>query len=201
MVVGFGVDVGVDAQRHAGPLAEAGADAVEEVQLRSGLDVEEQDALPEAGHELLLGLPDPGEDDLLGVEPGPHGPVEFTPGDDVRPRPEGGEGPQHGEVPVGLDREADEVVEPGERLVELRVRPLQRSVAVDVGGRPRPRGYLGERHVLAAESAPLVVKVVQNVPPRVAGACYISGSADGAVGRIYSVPNPRATPQPTEHGD
>jgi LL-diaminopimelate aminotransferase len=38
------------------------------------------------------------------------------------------------------------------------------------------------------------VKVVQNVPPRVAGACYISGSAVGAVGRIYSVPNPRATP-------
>src|SRR5215207_8022413 len=32
-------------------------------------------------------------------------------------------------------------------------------------------------------------------PPRVAGACYISGSAVGAVGRIYSVPNPRATPQ------
>ena len=68
-------------------------------------------------------------------------------------------------------------------------------MAVDVGRGPCRRGYLGERHVLTAESAPLVVKVVQNVPPRVAGACYISGSANGAVGRIYSVPNPRATPQ------
>ena len=46
-------------------------------------------------------------------------------------------------------------------------------MAVDVGRGPCRRGYLGERHVLAAESAPLVVKVVQNVPPRVAGACYI----------------------------
>ena len=192
---------GLTRKRHAGPLAEPGADAVQEIQLRRGLDVEEQYALPEAGHELFLRLPHPGEDDLLGVEPGPHGPVEFTPGDDVRPCPERGEGPQHGEVAVGLDRKADEVVQPGERLVEFRVRPVKGVVAVDVGGRTRPRGYLGERHVLAAESAPLVVKVVQNVPPRVAGACYIFGSVDGAVGRIYSVPNPRATPQANKSTD
>jgi hypothetical protein len=75
--VGTGVDVGVDAQRHAGPLAEAGADAVEVLQLGGRLDVEEQDALPQPRHELLLGLPNTGEDDLLRVEPGPHHPVEL----------------------------------------------------------------------------------------------------------------------------
>ena len=59
VLVGPGVDVGVDAQRHAGPLAEAGAKAVEVLQLGGRLDVEEQDALPKPRHELLLGLPDP----------------------------------------------------------------------------------------------------------------------------------------------
>src|ERR671916_2427242 len=91
------------------------------------------------------------------------------------------------------------MVQARERTIELRVRALEGGVAVDVGRCPCRRGYLGERHVLAAESAPLVVKVVQNVPPRVAGACYISGSAVGAVGRIYSVPNPRATPHTRKH--
>ncbi len=45
VVVGAGVDVGVDAQGDAGPLAEAGADAVQVIQLGRRLDVEEQDAL------------------------------------------------------------------------------------------------------------------------------------------------------------
>jgi LL-diaminopimelate aminotransferase len=45
------------------------------------------------------------------------------------------------------------------------------------------------------------VKVVQNVPPPVAGACYILDSVDGAVGRIYSVPNPRATQGADKYGE
>ena len=116
VLVGPGVDVGVDAQRHAGPLAEAGADAVEVLQLGGRLDVEEQYALPKPRHELLLGLPDPGEDDLLRVEPGPHHPVELPAGDDVRSCPQGGERPQHGEVPVRLDRVADQVIQARKRL-------------------------------------------------------------------------------------
>src|SRR5215203_845244 len=128
-----------------------------------------------------------------------HRPVELPPGDDVCPCPQSSERPQHGEVPVRLDRVADQVVQARKRAIELRLRAFEGSVTVDVGRGPCRRGYLGERQVLTAESAPLIVKVVQNVPPRVAGACYISGSADGAVGRIYSVPNPRATHETQKH--
>ena len=48
VLVCLGIDVGVDAQGDAGTLAEPGADAVKEIQLRRGLDVEEQNTLPEA---------------------------------------------------------------------------------------------------------------------------------------------------------
>ena len=92
-------------------LPKRAADAVEVLELGGGLDVEEQYALPEARHELLLGLADPGEDDLLRVEPGPHRPVELAAGDDVGPGPQRGQRPQHGEVPVRFDRVADQVIQ------------------------------------------------------------------------------------------
>jgi hypothetical protein len=166
VVVAAGVHVGVDPQRDAGPLPDPGGELLEPLELGGRLDVEEQDALPEPGHELRLGLPDAREDHLLRVEPGPHRPVELPAGDYVGAGPEGRQRPQHGEVPVRLDRVADQVVEAREGLVELPVGPLYRGVAVDVGRRPRLTGDLVERYPLAAEAAPLVVEVVQDPPPR-----------------------------------
>ncbi len=102
----------------------AGGATLQVLQLRGRLDVEEQYPLSHAGHELVLGLADPREDDLLRVETGLHRPVELTAGDDVRPRSKGRQSTQNSEVTVRLDREADHVVQTGEGLVQLPVGPL-----------------------------------------------------------------------------
>ena len=117
VLVGFGVHVRVDPQGYAGPLAVPGGEPVEVLELRSRLDVEEQYALAQPRHELPLRLADPGEDYLLRVEPGAHRPVELADGDDVGPRPEGGQSAQNGEVPVRLDRVADQVIQARKSLV------------------------------------------------------------------------------------
>src|SRR3712207_3083392 len=161
VLVGLGVHVRVDPQGDPGPLAVPAGEPIEVLELRGGLDVEEQDALSQTRHKLLLRLADPGEDDLFRVEPSAHRPVEFSDGDDVRPGPEGCQSVQNGEVPVRLHRVAHQVIEARERLVQLPVRPLQGRVAVDVDGGPCALGYLGERHALAAEDARLVLKFVQ----------------------------------------
>src|SRR5918998_1713957 len=89
--VGLGVHVGVDAQGDTRPLAVAHGQALDVLQLGGRLDVEEQDALAEARHQLVLGLADPGEDYFLRIEPGLHRAVQLAARDDVRPRPERGE--------------------------------------------------------------------------------------------------------------
>jgi hypothetical protein len=53
------------------------------------------------------------------------------------------------------------VIEARERLVQLPVGPLQRSVTVDLDRGSDVSGYVGEGHVLAVEAVPLVVKLVQ----------------------------------------
>src|SRR3712207_3042267 len=166
VVVGLGVHVRVHPQGDAGALAVTGGEPVEVLELRGRLDVEEQNALPETRHELVLRLAYPGEDHLLRVEPGVHRPVEFADGDDVSPGPEGGQGTQNRQISVSLHRVADQVVEARKSLVQLPIRPLQSGVAVDVGGGPGVLRYLGERYVLAAEDAPLIVELVQCLPPR-----------------------------------
>src|SRR3712207_2740660 len=155
VLVGLGVHVRVDPQGDPGALAVPAGEPVEVLELRGGLDVEEQDALPEARHELPLRLADPGEDHLLRVEPGAHRPVELADGDDISPCPEGGQSAQNREFAVGLPGVAHQGIQTRDRLVQLPIGPLEGGVAVDVGRGPRPLGCLGERYVPAADKARL----------------------------------------------
>src|SRR5918997_1007871 len=81
------------------------------------------------------------------------------------PSSQSGQHAQDGEVPVGLHRVADHVVEARESLVELPVSLLQSAVAVDVGRCARAPRDLGEGDLLAPETALPVVEVVQSLPP------------------------------------
>jgi hypothetical protein len=119
--VGFGVHVGVDAQGDARPLAVTHGQALDVLQLRGGLDVEEQDALAQTRHQLVFGLADPGEDYFFRIEPGFHRPIQLAARDDVRPRPEGGERTQNGDIAVRLDRVTNHVVQARECFFELPI--------------------------------------------------------------------------------
>ena len=147
----------------------APGEALQGLELRGRLDVEEQDALSEARHELVLGLADPREDHLLGIEAGPHRPVQLAARDDVRAGPEGGQRPHDRQVAVRLRRVADQVVKAGESLVKLPVRSFQGGVAVDVGRGSGAGGDLVEGDAFAPEAAlPVGERVVQGVPPSLA---------------------------------
>lgn len=66
--VRFGVDIGVDAQRHVGRAARLGREAVDRLQLFDRLAVDRQDALFDGVAQLLVALSDPCVDDRRGVE-------------------------------------------------------------------------------------------------------------------------------------
>ena len=82
--VGFGEDVGVDAEGEAGDFAEGFGAGGEEMELGFGLYVEEEDVGVEGGVDLPDLLADAGEDDFFeGGFVGFADALEFAAGDDV----------------------------------------------------------------------------------------------------------------------
>ena len=99
-------------------MLQAAGDPVDLLHLLGGFQVEGQDAGLQGRPDFVGPFAHPGVDDLSRVHPGRQGPVEFAPGDDVRPGPQPGEEPQDGQVGVGLHREADEMGKAVERGLE-----------------------------------------------------------------------------------
>src|SRR4029453_4185312 len=96
---------------------------------------------------------------------------------------------QDGQVPVRLHRVADHVIQARKSLVQLPVRPLQSTVAVDVDRRPRALRYLGERHVLARGRPARVGELLQGFPSSLPASrplkkCYIACSCKRGRGNI-----------------
>ena len=153
--VRLGVDVRVDADGDARGRAHAGRHLAQRVQLGLGLDIEAADALAQRIGHLGARLADAGEDDLGRRHAGGPRAAQLALGDHVHAGAEPGQGGDHGLVGVGLQRVADQRVEPGEGLLQHPVVPLQRGrgIAIERGAdRPRqcargsrpPRG--GRRH-------------------------------------------------------
>ena len=67
-MVGFGVDVGVDAQRNVGHLAHLGRESVNEFQFLNRLAVDGEDILLDGVFQLLVAFAHAGVDDALGIE-------------------------------------------------------------------------------------------------------------------------------------
>ena len=67
-VVGLGVDVGVDAQRHVGHTPRLGRKQVDQLQLLDGFAVDGHDALLDGVAQLLVAFAHAGIDDAAGVE-------------------------------------------------------------------------------------------------------------------------------------
>ena len=119
-----------------------------------------------ARHLLLPRLADPREDDASRVAPRREHPFELAAGDDVEPRAEPGEGVEHGEVPVRLDREADLVGHSGEGVVEPAPGRLQGGAGVDVERGAESLREIGEPRALGEERVAAVRERPRTPPAR-----------------------------------
>ena len=160
--MGLGIDVRIDSQGYPGLELQAAGDAVDLLQLLGGLQVEQQDVGLEGRFDLLRLLAHPGVDDFARVHAGLPGPIQFTPGDDVRPGSQPGKEPQNGQVGIGLHREADDMGKLRERGVkDLEVLGQGRG-AVYVKRRAHRLGNVAHRHVFAEEFTCLVIEVMHH---------------------------------------
>jgi hypothetical protein len=111
--VGLGVDVGIDAQADRRLLADRASDGVEAVELGRRFDVEAQDAGFQRQAHFGRGLADAGENDLLADRaPAASTRVAVRRRNDVEAGATAGEHVEDAEVGVGLDRVADERIQP-----------------------------------------------------------------------------------------
>ena len=115
--------------------------------------------------DLLRLLAHPGVDDFARVHPGLQGPVEFAPGDDVRPGAQPGEQPQNGQVGVGFHRKADDMGKVREGGVEDPEVMGQGGGAVKVKRGAHRCGDLAHRHVFTVKFACLVMEMMHGLVP------------------------------------
>ena len=155
-----GGHVGIDAQGHRRAALQVGGDGVDQLQFRLALDVEGKDALAQGVLDFRPGFADAGERAALGFAAGLEDAEKLARRDDVEAGAFAGEEIEDGEVAVGLDGVADEVVHAVERRVEAAEMVADRPRAVDVEGRAVFGGERGEIDALAAELAGVVVERV-----------------------------------------
>ena len=121
LAVGLGVDIRVDAQRHAGRPAGLARKCVQKLKLGLGFHVEAADIVLERGGDLVRRLADAGKDDAVACNARRQRPAQFALGDDVHAGAEIGQGLQDCLVGIGLDRIAQQMIGAREGL---RVDPV-----------------------------------------------------------------------------
>ena len=149
----LGGDVGVDADPDRHPRALGLREHGEPTQLRHRLDIDVAHARGDGGLQLVIGLPDPAEDDPLGGEPGGERAQQLAARDDIGPRPAVREQPQHREIAVRLHGVADPVRQRAEGRVETGEALADHRGVVHVRGRPHGLGHDAERHLPHQEVA------------------------------------------------
>ena len=158
--MGFRVNVGVHPHRDRGRLPGPAGHPVDVSKFVLALDVEHEYALLERIGDLIVRLSHPGEDDLLGRHPRLDPPEELSPRNDVESSAEFREKPQDGEIRIALHREANQMRNPRERLVERAEMPYQRLVAIDIKRGAHLLGEPGHSHPLGVEHTVFVLKLV-----------------------------------------
>ncbi len=150
----FGEDVGIDAQSEAGAGFELAGALGEKIELLLALDVELQDAGAQSLVDFIGRFADAGEDDALhGFGSSGEDAIQFAAGDDVEACAVIGEELEDGEVRVGFDRIADQVIARGERVLKKREALKDLVGRVDVERRAEFAGEGFEGNLAATESA------------------------------------------------
>ena len=152
-MVGPGVDIGIDAKRDRGGLAERRRGLAQQPELGLRFHIEGEDALLEREGHLVLGLADAGEGDSVGRDANGERAAKLAFGDDVhagaKPRQRG----QHAEIGVGLDRVAHLGVGAGKGVGEDAIVALERRRRIAIEGRADRVGDVGEADILGMEDA------------------------------------------------
>ena len=161
--VRLGRQIGIDAQRHRGRLAQRFGHVGEGVQLVLALDVEEEDVVFQGGAELGVGLADAGEDDAVAAAAGRERAEQLAAAGHIDAGAVLDHEAADGQVGVGLDAVADERIDGGEGLLELAQVVQQRGLAVDVQRRAVGLGERADGHVFAVEDAVAVAEMIHSV--------------------------------------
>src|SRR5260221_1955916 len=199
------VDVGVDAQRYRCHAAHRCRHRLEAVELGLALDVEAADARGESRAHLAFGLADAGEDHAAGIATGGKHARELPARNDVEARAGARQDLEHGEVGVGLDRVADEMVDAREPLVEIAKRRFERGAGVHVAGSAEAPRDFGEREAVERELARGARERIHGageaglggsgslsgpfLPPPPSGAAATAGTAGAGATRAISTRN------------
>ena len=192
------VDVGVDAQGDPRPPSRGARGRVgDALDLPLRLRVESQEARLDAGADLLVRLPDAGEDDPLGRESAFEAGAQLAARDDIRARAERGEAREDREAGVGLGGVADQVGESGKRGVEAPEGLRDFRPAVDVERRAVLAREIRERHAVAAQLAFTPLESRRACPGSLAGT--IHDSQAGSPSREGSADEPKASARRTDH--
>ena len=102
-MIGLGVDVGVDTQRHVGHAAGLFGEAVDQLQLLNRLAVNRQDILLDGITQFLVALAHAGVNDSLGGETGLDGLAQFVAAGAVDAQPVFADDGQQVVVVIGFD--------------------------------------------------------------------------------------------------
>ena len=160
LLVRVRLHVRVHAHRHGRPFLQARGHAVDALQFRLALGVERVNALPQGELDFAFGLAHAGKGALARVAAGRHDPLQFAAAHDVESAAEPGQHPQDGLVRVGLDREADQVVQAGQRAIQVLEMLRQSMLRIDVKRRAKaPRQGL-DGDPFAAQALAEVTKVM-----------------------------------------
>ena len=143
LVMGFGIDIRVDAKRQFRARSLRRSDLAQQSKLGLGLDVESEDAFLQREGHLLAGLADAGEHDLLRGDIDGERAAKLALGDDIHAGAGACQSGKHAEIGIGLDRIADERVGPGEGLGEDAIMPLKRRGRIAIEGRADRGGEVG----------------------------------------------------------
>ena len=108
LVVGLGIDVGIDPHRDIGDATLAGRDRGQELKLRLGFDVDAEDALIDRKRELARSLADAGKHDLVRRNAGEPRTLELALRHNVGAGAKARECLDHGLIRVRLHGVADE---------------------------------------------------------------------------------------------
>ncbi len=184
--MGSGIDIRVHAQAHAGRPAFRGGDLRQHFELGDAFDVEAHHVGSERLAHLGARLADAGEDDLRRIAAGGDHALEFAAGDDVEAASGAGEGLQHREIRVRLERIADQRIAPFERALIAGERGEHRGARVHIQRRSEAQGQIVERAVLD-EELPAAVGNVRGAWKRHRGA-DADGAALGATAALAADP-------------
>ena len=161
----LGINVRIDAQRHASPTTHFRSHFIDRTQLGRGFDIEHENVRLQRVADLFSGFPDSREHDPGRWDPGLQRSVQFAAGDDVRPASLSSHQAENGQIGVGLHRKGNDVRNTAKRPIEGPIVLDQRVVAIDVAGRPDFLGDTLDRDVLAMQLALQVLKIMHPASP------------------------------------